>query len=88
LIVSGARYFSKPLTDWNAIKQPALIDRSSPRKIKLGGRMAERPWSEVDLDNLRSQLKLGTPLAEIAGSLGRDSLEVQSKIEQLAVERR
>jgi hypothetical protein len=50
--------------------------------------MAERPWSEVDLDNLRSQLKLGTPLAEIAGSLGRDSLEVQSKIEQLAVERR
>jgi hypothetical protein len=48
--------------------------------------MTGRPWSEVDLDNLRSQLKLGTPLAGIAGLLGRDPLEVQSKIEQLAAE--
>jgi hypothetical protein len=59
-----------------------------PKKKKsLSDQMeAGPPWLEVELVNLRSGLKRGTPLAEIAELLGRDPLQVQTKIEQLAAE--
>jgi hypothetical protein len=57
-----------------------------PRKKKTFAECmnAGRPWSEIDLDNLRSQLKLGTPLTGVAELLDREPLQVQTKVEQLA----
>ena len=49
---------------------------------------AGKSWSESDLEDLRSELKRGAPIAEIAVRLAREASEVEAKIEEMAAEHR
>jgi hypothetical protein len=42
-----------------------------------------QPWSELDLADLRGELRLGKPLAEIAEFLCRSIEEVEAKAAEL-----
>jgi hypothetical protein len=47
------------------------------------GRLSGKPWSAANLADLRSDLRLGTPIEEIANFLCRDLSEVQRKVAEL-----
>jgi hypothetical protein len=78
----GLHYFSTSVLDPYASSLKVPNKKRPPMECTNAG----RPWSEVDLDNLRSELKRGAPLAEIAELLGRDVQQIQVKVEQLAAE--
>ena len=45
-----------------------------------------KDWSEMDLQDLRDDMHLGTPLEQIADFLMRDVSEVEAKIAELQAE--
>jgi len=47
-----------------------------------------KPWSEMDLVDLRNSVAHGTPVAEIADFLCRSEREVQEKIAELGLSQR
>ena len=47
-----------------------------------------KPWSEMDLVDLRNSVAHGTPVAEIADFLRRSEREVQEKIAELGLPQR
>jgi len=47
-----------------------------------------KPWSEMDLVDLRNSVAHGTPVAEIPDFLRRSEREVQEKIAELGLSQR
>jgi hypothetical protein len=47
------------------------------------GKLIGKPWSATDLADLRNDLRLGTPMEEIANFLCRELDEVQRKVAEL-----
>jgi hypothetical protein len=47
------------------------------------GNLSGKPWSATDLADLRNDLRLGTPIGEIANFLCRELNEVERKVTEL-----
>lgn len=62
------------------------IRKKPPEAMPAGN--AGKPWSELDLDDLRHELRRGAPLPQIAELLGREITEVEAKIEELTAQHR
>jgi hypothetical protein len=74
--------------DWRPhINKPRPgVDSHAYRRAAMPNLNSGKDWSEMDLQDLRDDMHLGTPLEQIADFLMRDVSEVEAKIAELQAE--